>query len=305
MTIVHARSDVVFKNKQSLRSFVAFLVTWAFVVLTVTGIVLYVVPHGRVAYWIHWALLGLEKDAWANVHMMFGGVFIAAAVIHLYYNWKPFKKFLAERVSGHFQLSRELVASVVLSAAVFVAAVAGLPPVSWVFDLNENIKDAWVTNPDLEPPFGHAEEVSLAGLALRMQLDLDAGVAELRRHGLKLNGPRDSLEAIARANDTTPMAVYALIRGFKREAPKPQPGEYTPEKVEALYAGTGVGQKTLSEICDQVGVGLEAARARLALAGVEIEAGDKLRPVADRYGVSPIDILKLILVEDYELPADS
>ena len=36
------------KNKQSARSLTAFLVTWAFVVLTVTGIVLYVVPQGRI-----------------------------------------------------------------------------------------------------------------------------------------------------------------------------------------------------------------------------------------------------------------
>ena len=38
------------KNKQSLRSPIAFSVTWAFVVLTVTGIVLYIVPQGRIAY---------------------------------------------------------------------------------------------------------------------------------------------------------------------------------------------------------------------------------------------------------------
>ena len=35
------------KNKQSARSLTAFLVTWAFVVLTVTGIVLYVVPQAE------------------------------------------------------------------------------------------------------------------------------------------------------------------------------------------------------------------------------------------------------------------
>ena len=64
------------KNKQQLRSLTAFIVTWAFIVLTVTGIILYIVPQGRVAYWVHWSLAGMEKEQWGWVHMMFGGVFI-------------------------------------------------------------------------------------------------------------------------------------------------------------------------------------------------------------------------------------
>ncbi len=39
------------KNSQPTRSFIAFLVTWSFLLLTITGIVPYVVPHGRVANW--------------------------------------------------------------------------------------------------------------------------------------------------------------------------------------------------------------------------------------------------------------
>ena len=67
------------KNKQSARSLTAFLVTGSFLVLTVTGIVLYVVPQGRVAYWVHWSLAGMEKDQWAWAHMIFGALFIVTS----------------------------------------------------------------------------------------------------------------------------------------------------------------------------------------------------------------------------------
>ena len=97
------------KNKQSSRSLIAFIVTWAFVILTITGLVLYVVPQGRVAYWTHWSLLGLGKEQWGDVHMMFGGIFIITGIVHLYFNWKPFKKFLADRVKGKLQLKQEFV----------------------------------------------------------------------------------------------------------------------------------------------------------------------------------------------------
>lgn len=43
---------------KSWRSFTALVVTWAFLILMVTGLVLYIVPHGRVAYWVHWSLAG-------------------------------------------------------------------------------------------------------------------------------------------------------------------------------------------------------------------------------------------------------
>lgn len=93
---------------QSSRSLIAFLVTWAFIVLTVTGVVLYVVPQGRVAYWVHWSLSGMEKEQWGWVHMIFGGVFIITGFLHLFYNWAPLKKYFADRVQGHIKPKREI-----------------------------------------------------------------------------------------------------------------------------------------------------------------------------------------------------
>jgi hypothetical protein len=70
----------VIRNKQPIRSLIAFLVTWAFGVLTATGIVLYIVPQGRIAYWTLWSFLGLNKEQWGDVHIMFGGIFIATGI---------------------------------------------------------------------------------------------------------------------------------------------------------------------------------------------------------------------------------
>ncbi|OAD20684.1 conserved hypothetical protein, membrane, partial [Candidatus Thiomargarita nelsonii] len=187
---------------------VAFLVTWSFIVLTVTGIVLYIVPHGRVAYWVHWSLAGMEKEQWGWVHMMFGGVFIITGILHLYYNWKPFKKYFAVRIKGHLEFKQEIVVATALTLLIFVLSVLNIPPASWVIDLNSWIKGTWVTSPDLEPPFGHAEEVSLAGISRRMNIDLKKAMNELENNGIHIESQRDSLEKIARSNQTTPMAVY-------------------------------------------------------------------------------------------------
>lgn len=283
-------------NKQSLRSLVSFLVTWSFLILTVTGLVLYIVPQGRVAYWIHWSLAGMEKEQWGWVHMMFGGVFIITGVLHLYFNWKPFKAFLAARVSGHLQLKREVFIATGLTLAIFVVSAMDLPPASWVIDLNDQIKASWVTSPELEPPFGHAEAVSLAALARRMQFDLDAAIEALHGSGLQFEGRTASLEQIARQNGTTPMAVYGLIRQSHADRP-PATGlaGVSAEEVEARLAGTGLGRKSLKVLCDELGVDEDVARKRLREAGIEAEMDDKTKQVAEAHGVEPIDIALRIL----------
>lgn len=285
-------------NKQSLRSLVSFLVAWSFLVLTVTGLVLYVVPHGRVAYWVHWSLAGMEKDQWGWVHMMFGGLFIVSGVVHLYFNWKPFKVFLAARVRGHLRPKREVFIASALTIALFAVSAARLPPASWVIDLNDRIKASWVTDPALEPPFGHAESVSLAGLARRLRLDLDAAVAALRAQGLAFDGPDDTLEVIARGNGRTPMAVYAIIRAAQSPGRSEHDTPATPTSraaLESRLAGSGLGRRTLAEVCEDAGVELQPALARLAAAGIDAAPGDRVRAVATTREMLPMDLVALML----------
>ncbi len=283
------------KSKQSLHSLIAFWVTWAFVVLTVTGVVLYIVPQGRIAYWTHWTLAGLDKEQWAWMHMMFGGIFIVTGALHLYYNWKPFKKYLAERVKGELNVSRELVVSLMLTAVVVVLSIYNLPPASWIFALNDTIKSSWVTSPELEPPFGHAKEVSLKGIAKRMRLDLDGAIEGLRRNNLRFD-PGDSLDAIARNNSTTPMVIYGHISKYKEKTTGNFRKSWTPEDVEAEFSGTGLGRKRITELCDLAGVKLPDCLNRLRSSGIDATTTDGVRDLATRHERNPIDLLKLILI---------
>jgi len=287
------------RNKQSTRSLIAFLVTWSFLVLTVTGVILYIVPHGRIAFWTHWSLLGLEKEQWAGVHMMFGGIFIATGVLHLYYNWKPFKKYLAERMEGHIRVKRELVLSVTLTVLVIALSVLDLPPASWVFNWNAQIKRAWVTSPELEPPYGHAEESSLAGLAKRMDLDLPAAMAALEAEGVRFDSERDSLERIARANGTTPMAIYAIMQRFASAPGRVVLTGLTPLDVETRYAGSGLGRKSLGELLEQLGLDRTTALRRLREANISAEPQDNVRQLAEQHGDTPIELLKIMLIPGY------
>ncbi len=283
------------KNKQSLRSLIAFLVTWAFLVLTVTGIILYIVPQGRIAYWIHWSFAGLDKEQWGWVHMMFGGIFIVTGALHLYFNWKPFKKYLAERIKGELNLSRELVASLLLTMIIVALSIYNLPPASWVFALNDAIKSSWVTSPEVEPPFGHAEEISLKGMAKRMRLNLDDAANELRQNNISFD-PDESLDTIARNNNTTPMVIFGHIGKHREQVIPASKKQWTPEDIEAEFSGTGLGRKSIAELCKIAGVGLKTCLTRLHAGGISATATDGIRDLAAAHDHNPIDLLKLLLI---------
>ncbi|MGD9264521.1 MAG: DUF4405 domain-containing protein [Lysobacterales bacterium] len=283
------------KNKQQLRSLTAFIVTWAFIVLTVTGIILYVVPQGRIAYWVHWSFAGMEKEQWGWVHMMFGGVLIITGMIHLYLNWKPFKKYFADRVKGRFELKQEVFVATGLTIAIFAVSAMNLPPASWIIELNEWTKDRWITSPALEPPFGHAEESSLSGLSRKVGLDIDAVKQALEREGIKFTGSKDTLESIARLNNTTPMSIYRVMRTAALPVSTQDIEFSSTEDIEAKFAGTGLGRKTLDMICSESGVDLALALDRLSGAGISASGEDKVRFIAEENDLRPVELLEIML----------
>ena len=69
----------------------------SFLLLILNSVVLYIVPHGRVAYWSDWHLWGLNKTEWGNQHIIIGILFLLALFLHIYYNWKPIVSYLKNK----------------------------------------------------------------------------------------------------------------------------------------------------------------------------------------------------------------
>ena len=282
------------------RSFTAFIVTWAFLVATLTGVVLYIVPQGRIANWVNWEMLGLLKSDWGNIHLVFGAIFIAGGILHLYYNWKPFKKYIAEKSKGHFHPKKELVWSVVVSLFLIAGAITQTPPFSYYFQLNEWAKQTWVTSPDIEPPFGHAEELSLTGFAKRQNMDLDKVKEEFDNRAIRYDSIRQPIGKIAEANGLNPMQLYSYIKQFEA---KPEPVKdkvFTSNEVEDTYNGTGIGKKSLFAISEMLGVPLDDILKKLSSVNMPATKDETTKAIGRKYNIEPIDIMKIILVPDFK-----
>jgi hypothetical protein len=287
----------------NMRAMTAFMVTAAFVFCVVTGVVLFAVPQGRIANWVDWRLLGLLKEEWAQVHLVFGLLFLVFGVFHLIpYNWPTFKAYLAARRQGRLDFRRprrELLAGLAVSLLLAAGSIAAVPPFSHLFDFNAWVRDAWVTGPEYQPPFGHAEELSLASFAKRMNMDLEAATAALKARGLAFGGTQESLSRIAKANGMSAMDLYMLIKPFERTVEAmPPAARYTPEMVEERFEGKGIGRKTVAEMVTETGVDPAAVAARLLKAGIAAANGRTLKELADAHQMTPVDVLKVMLVAD-------
>ena len=289
--------ELPLKKKTSYRAMTSLVTTWSFVIATVTGVVLYITPQGRIANWVIWDFASLTKEQWGELHIIFSIVFVVVGVAHLIYNWKPFKNYMAERAKGHVHIKRTVYGSLAITAVFFVLSLYQLPPANWIFDLETTIKDSWIISPDYEPPFGHAEDVSLAGFAKRQFIDLDKAVSALNAKGVEVPDRRMKLKDLAAINTTTPMHIYQIIKPLEQR-PSVK-ARYSAEDVEAQFSGTGIGRKTVAEMAEELTIAVPDALRRLQTAGIEAKADDKLKAVADAHDLAAIDLVKILLIDGY------
>jgi hypothetical protein len=141
-----------------------------------------------------------------------------------------------------------------------------------------------------------------------VNIDLEKALLELKAKGIQAD-PADSLQKIAKVNQTSPMLLYQVIKKFEvaavpaiAAAPAEAKGPvFTPDLVDEKFAGTGVGRKTLADVIQQTGADQAKVRERLAKNKVEMKDGDTFHDAADKRKVTPMEILKVVLVENYEL----
>ncbi len=205
------------KDKRPLsgRAVVSLLVVWAFLISGITGLVLYIEPHGRVAYWTNWCFLGLGKNQWDGIHVISSWLFVLVGALHLYFNWKPFLGHLRTKVFRNIRLRGELIIASAVALFIVLSGIWGLPPLRYVLDLNEHIKNSWVKTDNDNPPFGHAEMLSLRSLSRKMEIDLEPALAMLQQRGIDVSSTDETIAAIAEKNGITPAEVYEIINRFE------------------------------------------------------------------------------------------
>ena len=272
------------KKKFNWRGWTTFVTIISFIVDTISGIILYIAPHGRVANWTNWEIWGLNKDEWAAIHTIFGYILLIIVGIHLYYNWKVFMNFIWSKIRKALNLKWELVAAILINILLFVATLWNIPPFSTTMNLGAHIKDSWEESIAVAAPARQAQELSLLVFAATIQTPADQILGFLRSMGFEVKDVHQTLEEIAKENRTSPEKLYEVMKSGGVNPSVPSQG---------IKKGMGMGRKTLDIICSEKSLSIDDALARLKEKGIEAKANDRMRDISDRCQKTPSEILSI------------
>ena len=302
------------KMRFNWRAFFSVLAGLSFLGMVFTGVILFVVPPGRIANWTGWTIIGLTKHQWIGLHDWFSIIFVVASVFHIYLNWKALVSYFKNKISKAFALRIEWALALVICCVVFLGTLGDIKPFSALLVWNENIKHAW-DSPQRRAPIPHAELLSLTELSEQVRdLSLETILGNLKSRGIEVESGDVVLGDLADAYNMTPAHLYDIAlgqagpgrgtgghgeggRGFGG------PGGRTEQHGDAVESGTehpkeggirGFGRMTLKLYCEQTDMDVNEAVKKLQDAGYKADPDMTIRNIADSKGVHPSEIRNLI-----------
>lgn len=276
--------DSKVKQGFSWRGFVSVATGLSFLWMSITGIVLFITPKGRVANWVEWRMMGLTKDQWGGLHIWFSLIFMVVAAFHIYLNWQSLLNYFRDKVRRTYALRREWLFSLIICGIVFVGTLADVTPFSSLLVWNELIKNSWEVSGQ-QAPIPHAELMTLAEIADRIKgIDSETMVSNLRTGGIEVESAHVIVAQLAEKNSLSPSELYAIAIGKSLSS----------SASEGNRGHHGLGQLTLQQYCDRIGLNINGTIERLRNQGIQARPDMLLRDIAHGAGIHASDIRDIL-----------
>ncbi|UBM61495.1 DUF4405 domain-containing protein [Candidatus Sulfidibacterium hydrothermale] len=266
-----------------IRKTVSLTLGISFLLSSITGVVLYFVPKGKNAYWSDWHFLELTKHQWANLHITLSILLLIAGIWHTVLNWHCIVNYMKNKLKEVSFFTGQFLLALAINVIFILGTIWMIPPFGTVINVKAGIEQNWKQTLG-EPPFGHAEEKSLSYFIDRNGVDKDAILEKLRDNGITVRDENESLQDIAKRNNTSPQKVYDIL-GLKQEKSRAGTHKNMPMRL---------GRKTLRELSDEGYIDLPKAIKILKTKGVNASPDTRIKVIADELGITPMELFKLI-----------
>ncbi|MEE4164862.1 MAG: hypothetical protein V2I35_02605, partial [Desulfocapsaceae bacterium] len=169
-----------------------------------------------------------------------------------------------------------------------------VPPMSTIMEISEHFKDSAAKTYG-EPPYGHAESSSLKMFTKRENLDLVKSIELLEAAGITVADEKELIQDIADKAKKSPQQIYEVIKPAKLAAP-PQPANgAAASSVLPIAPNSGLGKKTLGDICSEYGLDTSRVIALLESRGITAAAGDKFKDIGSAHEMEPMQVYELLV----------
>lgn len=194
----------------SFRRFISLTISFSFLVMSYTGIILFLAPKGRVANWTNWELLGLDKTQYTNLHVTFMVLFLLGMIFHIYLNGSSFLSYLKNRARTFSLLTKEFLLALSINLLFLVGTLYYWTPFEQFLDFQDEIKAMWEKKVD-KAPYNHAELSTLEEFAQKMGRDVSTMIAELNAKKLRGIESTKTIHQIAKENGKSPAQIFDII----------------------------------------------------------------------------------------------
>ena len=194
----------------SFRRFTSLTITLSFLIMSYTGIILFLAPKGRVGNWTNWQLLGLEKTQYTNLHVTFMVLFLVGIIFHIYLNWSSLLNYLKNRTRTFSLLTKEFLLAFGINLLFVVGTLYYWTPFDQFLDFQDDLKAMWEKKVD-KAPYNHAELSTLEEFAQKMGRDVSVMIAKLNAKKLRGIESTKTIHQIAKENGKSPAQIFDII----------------------------------------------------------------------------------------------
>ncbi len=268
-------------EKIVMKKIISLTLAFSFLVMSITGIMLYIVPKGKIAYWANWEMFGLTKSQYGDIHITSMILFLVVTIWHIYYNWKPLMNYLKNSAKQITLFKKELLIALALNFLFVGGTLMGVQPFQGVLDINDDIKAYWQKQYG-SPPYGHAEESSLQSFSQRIGVNIQKAIELLKDKGIVVENKSQTLLQIAQQNSISPKDIHYAI--------KPKGGKITTGKAMADTGISFLGRRTLHELADMDKINLKKSLLFLQKEGFDATPQSRMREAANAMGITPYEL---------------
>jgi len=202
---------------------VSFALAFAFLVMVVSGIVVYLAPKGRDARMMQWEYSGWDRQEWVDVHITSCLLFLVLGLMHVFYNWRVLRGYLYSKARRDINHWKELLVAMALTGVVLVGTLHGWPPMNRLLLWRQEWKHRH-SEPGPRALRGRVEEASLADMAWQISVSPDELLESLRKEGCRVVDAERPLGALAADNGVSSAELFASLVKHHPELGRP-PGQ--------------------------------------------------------------------------------
>jgi len=272
-----------------LKKITSLVMLWSMIMMTYTGIILYIAPHGRVANWTNWELFWWDKHQFAQIHTTFMALFIIATLLHIYYNFKPMVSYMKNQMKQFVFFTKEMIVALGITLLFVTGTLFEVPPFSTFVAFGDSIKDSWAKKSE-EPPYGHAEESTLKDFSQKTGYELQRVLKILHEHNITANDSQ-TLEEIASQEHQTAKYLFGLIQNSLSTS--------TSKKQIS-----GLGRKTFVQIAKEMDINLEQFIKELEKMGIKADKNDKFKSTVEKQGFNAREVINTFFQNNQKRSSD-